>query len=83
MLAVVAEEPLRESAQVALIEARLAEGNAAETRRTIRGVLRAVMDGAAVTSILGGAAEGPSDCTAPAVVAIRPITATRRRLNPQ
>ena len=33
MLAVVAEEPLRESAQSALIEAHLAEGNVAEARR--------------------------------------------------
>ena len=32
MLAVVAEEPLRESAQAALIEAHLAEGNVAEAR---------------------------------------------------
>ena len=33
MLAVVAEEPLRESAQTALIEAHLCEGNAFEARR--------------------------------------------------
>lgn len=33
MLAVIAEEPLRESAQTVLIEAHLCEGNAAEARR--------------------------------------------------
>ena len=33
MLMVIAEEPLRESAQTALIEAHLCEGNAIEARR--------------------------------------------------
>ncbi|WP_167769029.1 BTAD domain-containing putative transcriptional regulator [Nocardia sp. CS682] len=36
MLAVVAEEPLRESAQAALIEAHLCEGNVVEARRQLR-----------------------------------------------
>ncbi|GAA5108821.1 AfsR/SARP family transcriptional regulator [Nocardia iowensis] len=36
MLAVVAEEPLRESAQTALIEAHLCEGNVVEARRQLR-----------------------------------------------
>ncbi|WP_235211234.1 AfsR/SARP family transcriptional regulator [Nocardia brasiliensis] len=36
MLAVVAEEPLRESAQTALIEAHLGEGNVVEARRQLR-----------------------------------------------